>query len=469
MMSSRTFTQHPIASLRHLLSLTLPLTLSLFSSYLLNITDRFLLSRYGLSAFEACAAAGGLYFFFQMLSLRFVSTVQAFVGEAYGSKTYEKASSYTWQMIWFSLISPLLTVPLGLLIGTYFFKGSPIEQEALTYFKWMIFGIFLFSLEGTLCGFFSGIGDSKKIFKVHLLSHLFNIGLSIVLIFGIPSFIPPLGILGAALGTLIAKTISCLILFYDFYFNSKLKIFETKRALLIPKRFFRSIKLAFPRAIGQGMAILCWNFAAQILIRAGGTDLLSCSLGSTLHFALINDAIGIAVITISSYLIGSKQFNLFSKLFRSVAICLLFNAIILSIPLILFSSTLIKVFCLKELNLQELRILMNTCYWVWAGLVCSSIYYISFALISSLKDTWFYMIIQMLVSPLIYFIVFYLHNKSSWTPEYFWIAVAFHPLLPALIFFPRSFHKINKLRSLFLNPSNLNQTISQNIDQGYQA
>lgn len=458
-MNSRTFTHYPIGSLRHLMSLTLPLMLSLFSSYLLNITDRFLLSRFALSAFEACAAAGGLYFFFQMLTLRFVSTVQAFVGEAYGSKNYEEAASYTWQMIWFSLFSPLLTVPIGLLIGTSFFKGSPIEQEALTYFKWMIFGNFFFSLEGTLCGFFSGIGDSKKIFKVHLLSHLFNIGLSIVLIFGIPSFIPPLGILGAALGTLIAKGTSCLILFCDFYFNPKLKLFKTKRAILIPQRFFRSIQLAFPRALGQGMAILGWNFAAQILIKTGGIDLLSCSLGSTFHFALINDAIGIAVITISSYLIGSKQFNLFSRLFRSVAVALLFNAIILSIPLVIFSNDLIKVFNQNELSLQESRILINTCYWVWLGLVCSSIYYISFAIISSLKDTWFYMIIQMIVSPTTYFAVLYLHNQSWWTPEYFWIVIAFHPLLPAVVFFPRGFYKINKLRGLFLNSLNLNQPL----------
>ncbi|MCB1072832.1 MAG: polysaccharide biosynthesis C-terminal domain-containing protein [Chlamydiia bacterium] len=459
-MNTRIFTHYPIGSLRHLLSLTIPLLLSLFSSYLLSITDRFLLSRYTLSAFEACAAAGGLYFFFQMLSLRFVSIVQAFVGEAYGSKKYEEASSYTWQMIWFSLFSPVITVPIGLLIGTSFFKGSPIEQEALTYFKWMIFGNVLFSLEGTLCGFFSGIGDSKKIFKVHLLSHLFNIGLSIVLIFGIPSFIPPHGILGAALGTLIAKGISCLILFCDFYFNPKLKVFETKRALLVPKRFVRSIQLAFPRAMGQGMAILCWNLAAQILIKSGGIDLLSCSLGATLHFALINDAVGITVITISSYLIGSKQFNFFPRLFRSVAICLLLNAIILSIPLVFFSNDLIKVFCLKEPTLQESRVLINTCYWVWIGLVCSSIYYISFAMISSLKDTWFYMIIQIIVSPLIYLIVHLMHCTAWWTPEYFWIAVAFHPLLPALVFFPRSFNKINKLRYLSLNSTNLDQSIS---------
>lgn len=143
----------------------------------------------------------------------------------------------------------------------------------------------------------------------------------------------------------------------------------------------------------------------------------------------------------------------------SGSFALLFNAIILSIPLVIFSSDLIKVFYQNELSLQESRILINTCYWVWLGLVCSSIYYISFAIISSLKDTWFYMIVQMIVSPLIYFTIHYLHGKPSWTPEYFWIAVAFHPLLPALIFFPRSFYKINKLRSLFVNPLNLNQPL----------
>ena len=180
---------YPIASFRELLSLTYPLFLSLISSYLLFLVDRIFLSQYSLEAFEACTAASGLYFFFQIVTLRFVSTSQAFISEACGSQCFEKAGSYTWQMIWFSLFSIILIIPAGTLLSQYLFQDSPVKDCAVLYFLFLIGGHVFLAIEGSLLSFFVGIGNTKKILKIQLISHGINLLLNFILIFGVSSII----------------------------------------------------------------------------------------------------------------------------------------------------------------------------------------------------------------------------------------------------------------------------------------
>lgn len=443
-MESNTLSKHPTASFRELLGLSIPLVLSFVSSYLIFLADRFFLSRYTLSAFEACATASSLYFFFQMISLRFVSTVQAFVGEAKGGKRYREASSYTWQMLWFSFLSPLVVIPVGLIVGKAFFKGAPIENEAMIYFTYMICGNFLFSIEGTLSGFFSGIGQTKRVFKTQLISQLANIILSPILIFGVFEIIPSMGIHGAAIGTLAAKALSCSVLFLSFLYHKSLTSYKTRSPNISIEKLTACLSAALPRAIGQGVAVLSWNLAARILIQKGGIDLLVSSFGSTIHLALLNDGLGLAFLTVSSYLIGSKQWHLFPKLFRSTAILIAINASILSLPFFFFRDSIINTLYPHTTSLLEKTALKTTCVFVWLSLVNNSIYLISFMLLTALKDLWFYMLIHTLYNPLIIPITFYLSQQKEWNPTTFWVLVSLQPLPLIVIYFSRAILRIKQ-------------------------
>ncbi|MCP5506101.1 MAG: polysaccharide biosynthesis C-terminal domain-containing protein [Chlamydiales bacterium] len=447
-MKTTRLSKYPTASFRELLSLSVPLILSFVSSYLILLADRFFLSRYSLSAFEACAAASGLYFFFQMMTLRFVSTVQAFVGEAVGKGCYRDASAYTWQMLWFSFFSPFFLIPIGLTVGKYFFGGTPIEKEALVYFNYMICGNFLFSVEGTLSGFFSGIGQTRKVFVVQFISQISNLILSPLLIFGAMGIIPSIGIHGAAIGTLVAKMISCLLLFCSFLFHPNLNGYQTKKGAFCWKKLRDCLKSAFPRAVGQGVSILTWNFAARILIQKGGIDLLSCTFGSTVHLALLNDGLGLAFLTVSSYLIGSKQWNYFPKLLRSTFIFICLNTIILTLPFFIFREGLIRSLCPNITQLTELESLRTTSAFIWLSLVCNSLFVISFMLLTALKDLCFYMIFHSLYTPLIIPITLYMSQQNIWSPSLFWLITGLQPLSIAVIYFPRALYRLRRLKQL---------------------
>lgn len=431
-------TKYPTASFREMLALAIPLIISLISANLTIFIDRLFLSHYSLAAFEASAAAGGLFFFFQVTSLRFVSTVQTYVSHSMGAKKFHEAGSYTWQMLWFSLFSPVIVVPVGLLTGYFFFKGTPIEAFGSTYFNYLIWGNLLFALEGTFGAFFAGVGRTRLILYIHLVTHAINIALNYILIFGVEGIIPPLGLHGAAIGTLVSKTATCAI--FTFYFvQSKGKgVNEWK---LIPARFMECIKKALPRAVGQGAAIIAYNAAAHILIRKGGVDLLSCTFGVSIFLPLINDGMGHAFLSISSYLIGSKKWGLFPRLMRSTSIFILVNACLISIPFLLYPEAIIHLFEQKTFTDFEYQTLKNTCIWVAWCYLTNSVYVTSFMLMTAFKDTLFYMIIHPILTTItLYLPTLMLAEKSYWRPEWFWLINGIACLPPAVIYLVRCFY-----------------------------
>lgn len=441
----QSLTKYPLASFRELSALAFPLILSLLSANLVIFVDRYFLSIYSLEAFEACTAAGGLFFLFQVTTLRFVTTIQAFVSHALGSRQKEKAFSYTWQMIWFSLLSFFLIGPIGHLVGYAFFKGTPIETLARTYYNYLIWGNVLFALEGTLSSFLAGTGHTRKILHIHLIANLLNVGFSFFLIFGIEGWIPPLGVNGAAIGTLLAKAASCI--WFAYYF---LKISKIKWMKIVPTQFLECIRKATPRAIGSFITVLAWNAAAHILIQRGGIDLLVCSFGVSVFMPLINDGVGQAFLSVSSYLLGSNKLQLFPKLFRSTAIFIFLNMCLMSVPFLLYPNILISFFEHIPFSFAERSALLNTCICIALCYFTNSIYVISFMLITAFKDTLFYMTFQTTLGTLSFFLpVFILAKLNSWTPEWFWLANALNCVPFTLIYFMRC-NKLAKRKTDYL-------------------
>lgn len=450
-MNHKTLSKYPRASIREIGSIAFPMMLSLLSSYVLLLSDRLFLAHYSLTAFEGCAAAIGLYFLFQMLTNRFISTIQAFVGQKYGAKKEAEAVSYVWQMIWLALLSPLIIFPIGFLLGKSFFKGSPIETEAMTYLTYMLGGNVLLALEVALSSFYAGIGDSKRVLKAHLLSHPLNILLNYALIFGVSSYIPPLGIHGAAIGTLCAKGLTCFFLFKHFYVHFSPHRFQSPVRRFIRTRLFECIQKALPRAVGQGAVILAWNFGARLLIQAGGIDLLALTFGTTLFVPLINDALGVAILSISSYLIGKEAWSLFPKLFRSISFFILVNAAIMAVPFLFYSSKLIQLFVDAPLTPSDYAILTKTSFMIWLNFVTNSIYVVSFMLLTAIKDMKFYLFIHVIVGGILYyFSIYYFYEKPYWSPELLWFINAIIPILIGSIYYLRVWQKLKnlKIRSL---------------------
>lgn len=435
-MKNVAFTKYAQGSLRQLGVFSFPLVLSLLSSYLPNICDRLFLAHYSTQALEGCAAAGGLSLLFHVFIWRVTSTAQAFVAEYIGQGQEKELGPLIWQMIWFSLGVMLFLVPLGKGVSTVFFRVSEIKELAQLYFDYMLYGTFFIGIEGALGGFYLGIGRTRLILYFNLLAHLLNVLLSYLLIFGIGDMIPEMGLEGAAIGTLLSKGISVLLLFGHFvrrYWNSPYHGADFKLRISLMRE---GLSKGLARSLGHIVALLKWNVIAYFMIQRGGDYLLALSYGTSLFYPFFNEGISLGTITIASYLKGAKSMRHVFKLLRSSFVLITIGLLCVAIPLLCFPRKVVDLYMGGVLNESTRELLTSCCRWVWVMYVCNGVYLVALSFVTSFKETWFYL--KLMTFGIIFWSflpVYYAIKVKGASPEMFWILVSMQPLYPALILF----------------------------------
>lgn len=383
--------KYPVASLRELIYLAFPIILTTLSSSLLNLSDRLFLSHYSAEAWKASTVAGDLSFFFQMFCILLVVTAQVFVGQYHGGNKSEKIGPLIWQMIWFSFLSMIITYPISL-FSESFFHGTEIEAPATLYFRCLTLSNFLYPLAAALSTFFLGRGKTKIILISNISIHIVNILLDYLLIFGVKGIIPPLGILGAAIATIVSEATLCMILYTFFIHKKYVHTYRTDLRKLDKKMLWEVLKVGIPRACGRAMVIFTWNAAARIMVVKGGDFLLSRTLGTSLFaiFSFINQGMGQAILILASNLIGANWDNELRKLIKNAYIFLLGIIVILTIPLFFFQNHLIHIFIGNGIAKESLSIFRACCSSILFICLGNGIMTIGVSLIMAYKDTFFY-------------------------------------------------------------------------------
>lgn len=277
-----TLSKYLPGSIQELLSLALPLFLSLISTSLMTFCDRLFLSHYSIDAFKAVGIAGYLACLFQHPILRFTGMNQALIARSLGEGNLSNIGPYTWQTIWASLLFTLLLFPISYFSGTVYFAHSEVETLCREYYVLILIVNCIFPIAISLAAFQTGIGKTKTLALVALFSNGLNVLLDYLLIYGVAHFIPPMGIRGAAIATLISQIAYCAILFYLFIDHPRKKVYQTRRWTFEKNLFIDTIKMGVPRAIAGFIGFFFWIFAIQIAAKKGGDYLILISFGSTI-------------------------------------------------------------------------------------------------------------------------------------------------------------------------------------------
>lgn len=372
--------------------LTLPLILTLSSSSLMGFCDRLFLAHYSLDALEASAAASALCNLFQHPLMRIVTMAQVFVGLYNGSKKFTQIGQTIWQMIWFSLSSLLLTLPIGLTISPYFFRGTSIEHSALTYFNTMMFFNFLFPLGAALTSYFVGLGRTKIIFLVMLYCQIVNVILDYLFIFGIEGYLAPQGIYGAALATGISQTLFCFSLLFAFVRKKERETYRTDLFSLNWKSLWEQMRVGLPRAVARIIILINWAAITRIMVLRGGQHLMVLSIGGTLILLLtfINDGMYQAMITLVSNSLGARDHYKIRKFVRMAFCFLIGMTCLLSIPYLFFPEITLSFFYKQPPSPETLALLKRMCIWLWLFFFCYGLNAIGLSLITAARDVTFY-------------------------------------------------------------------------------
>lgn len=128
------------------------------------------------------------------------------------------------------------------------------------YFQWLICFTPLASLAGALSTFYIGRGKVKFVTCVIIGANVINVFLDVFLIFGVESFIKPLGVVGAALATGISQTLQACILLVAFLRKKNRKRHGTNHWRFNKDLFKQCLKVGIPSAAAQTMELMAWVF-----------------------------------------------------------------------------------------------------------------------------------------------------------------------------------------------------------------
>src|SRR5947207_1639171 len=149
-MSSRNCSTPLKGGLREFTLLFFPLLLMTFSTFLILFVEKVFFAQFSAQAMEVAVTAAYACQVFQGPCVALAMMTQVYVGRWYGAQEYRAIGAGVWQFIWFSCLSLLITLPLSVVYGAFYFRGTSIEEIGLPYFHFLICISFLFPLGATL-------------------------------------------------------------------------------------------------------------------------------------------------------------------------------------------------------------------------------------------------------------------------------------------------------------------------------
>jgi len=279
----------------------------------------------------------------------------------------------------------------------------------------------------------------KVLFFVTFFSHGLNIGLDALFIFGIDGFVPSMGIFGAALATAISQGILCTVLLLFFLSKKNRKLHNTGNFHFKWKTFSEHLRVGLPRAIGRFMILTAWVAVARIITLKGGDYLMVFSVGGTLIllFTFVNDGLYQAMITISSNLIGSKNYADIWRMVRSAFIFLVGATALLSIPYLLLPEHILSFFFMELPQESTLKVLKTSCIWLWIFFFTYGINAIGLSLITATRDVTFHMFSILFIWITAVLPAYLGFNFWNWSADKLWLLTATDALIFAVVFFVR--------------------------------
>lgn len=258
------FTQGSI--LNHIWALSFPTMIAFALQTSFNIVDTIFVGRLGADAIASISIVFPVILLMIALGSGTGTGAASLVARYLGGKKIKEAGSVVEHAILialffsflFGLMGWFFAGPLFILIGA----TPSVFSLAVDYSKWIFgFGGFLF-LFITLSNILRGEGDAKTPMKYMIISVLANIVLDYLLIFG-PWFFPALGVEGAAVATVIARGLGCMLLVTHILSGKSLLKIAFKKF----RYSFSIIKGIFAVGIPASLSIMLMSIGMMFFIK----------------------------------------------------------------------------------------------------------------------------------------------------------------------------------------------------------
>lgn len=353
--------------------LILPLIMEQLLAILVGMLDTVMISGVGEAAVSGVSLVDNINILVINIFAALATGGAVVAGHALGQKNQEQAGRSAWQMVLFLLYSSvvmtvfLLSAHRVILRAIFDRVEEAVMTSAVTYLIITGLSICPLALYNGCAALFRAMGDSRTTMYISLLMNLINLVGNAILI-----FLFQMGVAGAAIATLIARTVAAVIIF-RLMFNEKRKIYFRRRLTL--RMNFPQVKKILYIGIPNGLENSLFQLGKILLLSLAstfGTSAIAANAvcGTITNFNILPGmAINMALLSVSSYCIGAGDFGqtryYTKKLMRLTWLCTSMVSLIMIVSAPLF----LKIYHLTPetttLALQVIRYHAVMCMVAW--------------------------------------------------------------------------------------------------------
>ncbi|MBW1642284.1 MAG: MATE family efflux transporter [Deltaproteobacteria bacterium] len=195
---------------KNIIRLALPLVIAMLIQTGFSVVDMIFVGMVSPEAIASVSMVFPVMFFFIAIAMGIGVGLTSFIARSIGEGDLEKAARIASNGLAFSFFISSTLAVIGFIFSRQVFEmlgAAPVIIDSVVGYSRILFIGFLFLFFGAFCGsIIRGTGDTKTPMKFMITAILFNVVLDPIFIFGLGP-VPALGIRGAALATVISRSI----------------------------------------------------------------------------------------------------------------------------------------------------------------------------------------------------------------------------------------------------------------------
>lgn len=330
-----------------LLALFFPIMFGTFFQQLYNTSDAVIVGNF--VGKEALAAVGGptgvlinlLVGFFTGLS----SGATVIISQFYGARKDDNVNRAVHTSLLLAIVGGLCLTLTGLLFAPAALTaiGTPddILQHSVLYLRVYFIGMIPSMIYNMGSGILRAVGDTKRPLYYLIFSCFLNIALDILFV-----AVLPLGVVGAALATVLAQLISAGLILFVLYRSQETYQFVPSRLYFTSNILRNIVHIGLPAGL-QSVMYSFSNVIIQSSVNSFGTDTIAAwTAYSKIDglFWMTMGAMGVAVTTFAGQNYGAKQYDRIRRCVRISLLTTFAITIIISTVLLLCGPLVFRLF-----------------------------------------------------------------------------------------------------------------------------
>ncbi len=344
---------------RRLFVLAIPIVLQNLITSSLNMLDTMMIGSLGEVELAAVGVANQFYFLYSLLVMGVGAGCSILIAQLWGKGDEKKVKSVLQIGLLTGIVFSIIFMVIGFMgaesIIALFNPDVEVVRLGSNYLRISIFSYLATAISFVFAGALRSIGNTSLPMWGSLTGLIVNGVFNAILIFGLLGF-PALGVAGAAIATLMARLVECLIILMVVFFKVK--------PLKLTKEHFKCLdpiiaKMLYQAALPVVLNEACWGFAniayAMIYGHIGVNAIATTQITTTVMNLFMIIVFGMAhasVVVIGNEIGANRETEAIlyaRKIIRLVSII----AIVMAVGLVLLSPVIVGVYNVSEIVRQD--------------------------------------------------------------------------------------------------------------------